>query len=96
MIARAGDPYGREVGQDAEVMPARRSSAGGGRQIKSGLGEWGQGCLWKQHMAEGEGSVLRAALSAHGKDPQDRQGPGKIPVGHVSSMSVFLLKLMIY
>ena len=38
--------------------------------------------------------VERAALSAHGKDPQDQQGPGKIPVSHVSSMSVFLLKLM--
>lgn len=74
MTARAGDPQGWEAGQDAELMPARRSSAGGGRQIKCGLGEWGQGCLWKQHMAEGEGSILRAALSAVGRTHRTDKG----------------------
>lgn len=74
------------MGQEAEVMPARRSSAGGGRQIKSGLAESGQGCLWKQGG--------KSSPECPWEDPQDRQGPGKIPVGHVSSMSVFLLKLM--
>lgn len=81
---------GRPSGAGAEVMPAQRSRAGDGG--RAGLRVETEGAA---HTAGEEASVPTAAWGARGKDPRDRQGPGRSPVCHVGRMFVFLLKLML-